>query len=378
MKLNIPFDRINWITSSFLISTAIVSVTAVPLYLWHYGLDWFQVVLFLFYFAATGLSITLGYHRLFAHLSFKASWPVKMFTLVFGAAAFQESVIEWVSDHRNHHKHVDHDHDPYDISKGFFHAHIGWLLFRYHPVQQLDNVGDLQNDPLVMWQHRWWVPLGFFVGYILPAILGYLYGGSQAALGAFLIAGVGREFFVQHMTFLINSFCHCFGKRPYSSKCSARDSSFIAFFTFGEGYHNFHHEFQHDYRNGVKFWHFDPTKWTIWLLNKCGFVKNLRRASREKILLAELDEMRNLVDKRLETCKIHLTDSTRQILQHSVDYLQDISLKLSHRYKEVQNAVEQKIELSRETLSEWRREINEAKTYLKFLHQPEFNLQAST
>lgn len=377
MKLNIPFDKINWTTSSFLISSAIVSLTALPLYLWHFGLDWFQVTLFLFYFISTGLSITLGYHRLFAHLSFKASWPVKLYTLVFGAAAFQESALEWVSDHRNHHKHVDHDYDPYNINKGFFHAHMGWLLFRLQHDQPTDNVSDLKNDPLVMWQHRWWLLIGTFAGYIFPTILGYLYGGPQAALGAFLIAGVGREFFVQHMTFLINSFCHYIGKRPYSSKCSARDSSFIALFTFGEGYHNFHHEFQQDYRNGVKYWHFDPTKWSIWILDKIGLATNLRRVSREKILLAELGEMKELVDKRLETCQIHLSDSTRQFLQQSVDYLQDISLKLSQRYKEVQAAVEQKIELSRETLSEWRREINEAKIYLKSLHQMEFNFQAS-
>ena len=378
MKLNIPYDKINWTTSSFLIGSAFLAVTAVPLYLWHYGLDWFQVSLFLFYFISTGLSITLGYHRLFAHVSFRASWPVRLYVLVFGAAAFQESALAWVSDHRNHHKHVDHNPDPYNINKGFFHAHIGWLLFRLHPDQPLDNVGDLERDPLVTWQHRLWLPIAIIAGYIVPTILGYLYGGPQAALGGLLIAGVGREFFVQHMTFLINSYCHTFGKRPYSSKCSARDSTFIAFFTFGEGYHNFHHEFQHDYRNGVKYWHFDPTKWSIWLLNKCGFVKNLRRVSREKILLSELEEVRYLVDERIETCNIHLTDSTRQILQHSLEYLQDISLKLSIRYKEVQEAVEQKIELSRETLSEWRREINEAKIYLNSISQMEFNFQAST
>ena len=119
MKLNIPFDKINWTTSSFLIGSAITSLTALPIYLWHFGLDWFQITLFLFYFISTGLSITLGYHRLFAHLSFKASWPVKLYTLVFGAAAFQESALAWVSDHRNHHKHVDHDYDPYNINLGF-------------------------------------------------------------------------------------------------------------------------------------------------------------------------------------------------------------------------------------------------------------------
>src|SRR6266567_4585421 len=99
----IPTARINWPTSLFLISTLALSLTAVPLYVWWYGLDWFQVVLFLLFVLGSGLSITLGYHRLFAHLAFRASWPVRAATLVFGAASFEGSALEWVSDHRRHH-----------------------------------------------------------------------------------------------------------------------------------------------------------------------------------------------------------------------------------------------------------------------------------
>ena len=161
MSLNLPLDRVNWKTSIFLMSTTLIALTAVPVYLWYNGLNTFQVSLFLFYFAATGFSITLGYHRLFSHLAFKAEWPVKLVTLVFGAAAFQNSAIDWVSDHRKHHKHVDHDDDPYDISQGFFHAHIGWLLFKLRPEPPLDNVADLQGDALVIWQHKWCHLIGF-------------------------------------------------------------------------------------------------------------------------------------------------------------------------------------------------------------------------
>src|SRR6476469_8442201 len=124
MKFRIPFHRVNWPTSIFLMTTLLVSLTAVPVYLWQVGVDWFQAALFLVFASCTGLSITLGYHRLFAHFAFRAKWPVKAFTLFFGAAAFEGSALEWASDHRRHHKHVDHDDDPYDISKGFFHAHI--------------------------------------------------------------------------------------------------------------------------------------------------------------------------------------------------------------------------------------------------------------
>jgi stearoyl-CoA desaturase (delta-9 desaturase) len=104
---------------------------------------------------------------------------------------------------------------------------------------------------------------------------------------------------VHHMTFCINSLCHWIGDRPYSSKCSARDSLLMAFFTFGEGYHNYHHEFQYDYRNGVKPWQFDPTKWTIWLLHKVGLVKNLRTVPEERIIKAQIAEQERRHTARL-------------------------------------------------------------------------------
>src|ERR1041384_2027190 len=103
MKFDIPFHRVNWPTSIFLMTTLLVSLTAVPIYLWNFGLDWFQVTLFLCCFAFSGGSITLGYHRLFAHFAFKAKWPVKAFTLFFGAAAFEGSALDWASAHRRHH-----------------------------------------------------------------------------------------------------------------------------------------------------------------------------------------------------------------------------------------------------------------------------------
>ena len=113
---NFPYGRVNWVTSVFLIGTLAIALTAVPWYIWTFGLNWFLVGLFFVYCAATGLSITMGYHRLFSHLSFKAKWPVKLFVLIFGSAAFENSTLDWVSDHRRHHKHVDEEDDPYDLS----------------------------------------------------------------------------------------------------------------------------------------------------------------------------------------------------------------------------------------------------------------------
>jgi stearoyl-CoA desaturase (Delta-9 desaturase) len=298
--LRVPLNRVNWKTSSFLIGTLLLTVTAVPVYLWHYGLDWFQVAFFLVMFALTAMSITLGYHRLFSHRAFQAHWSVRFFTLLFGAAAFENSALMWSSEHRCHHKHVDHDEDPYDISKGFFWAHIGWLLFKIEPEPPFDNVPDLKKDRLVMWQHKYVHLIAVLMSFVMPPVVGWFWNGAAGALGAFLLAGVARVVGVQHCTFFINSLCHTVGSRPYSSRCSARDSWIMALLTFGEGYHNYHHEFQHDYRNGVKPWQWDPTKWTIWLLNKVGLAEGLRRVPDDKILAAQQREKARLKSGAVE------------------------------------------------------------------------------
>jgi stearoyl-CoA desaturase (delta-9 desaturase) len=285
--LSLPTERINWVSSSFLIGTALLTVTALPVYLWFFGFDWFHFGTFFVMFILTGFSITAGYHRFFAHKTFEARWPLRLMVLIFGAAAFENSVLEWTSDHRRHHKHVDHDDDPYNIQKGFFHAHMGWILFKLNAEPPLDNVPDLHLDPLVRWQHRYVHVLAVLVGFVLPTVAGFLYDGWVGALGGLLIGGVARVVATQHTTFFINSACHCLGRQPYSTRCSARDSFFLALFTLGEGYHNYHHEFQYDYRNGVKPWQWDPTKWLIWVLSKLGVTSHLRRVPKEKIIAAQ-------------------------------------------------------------------------------------------
>lgn len=358
MLSRIPFSKIYWTTSSFLIGTLLLTLTAVPAYIWHYGLDWFQVALFFVMAVATGMSITLGYHRLFSHIAFKAHWSVRLFTLLFGAAAFENSALMWSCEHRRHHKHVDHDEDPYDITKGFFHAHIGWLLFKLNPEPPYDNVADLQRDRLVMWQHRWVHVIAVIVGFVLPTVAGWLWNGPIGALGAFLIGGVARVVAVQHSTFCINSLCHTVGKRPYSTRCTARDSWIMALFTWGEGYHNYHHEFQHDYRNGVKPWQFDPTKWAIWLLAKVGLASNLRRVPTEKILLAELAETQRSLQSKL--AMFDPSSAYHQMVKAAHDRLEELSAEWNKFRAE-------QVEINREMVAELQREFRAVMAMLKQL-----------
>ena len=353
--------NVRWTNSAFLIGTLLTSFIGLPIFIYHYGGQinwWLHGSVFVAMFIASGLSITLGYHRLFSHLSFKASWPVRLLTLIFGATAMENSALEWCSDHRRHHKHTDDDEDPYNIQRGFFFAHMGWIMMR--PIggeSPLTNVNDLKRDPLVRFQHKWWAAIGILVGFGLPALIGYLVEGGIGAASGLLIGGVTRLVAVHHMTFFINSLCHTLGHQPYSDRCSAKDSWIMALFTFGEGYHNFHHEFQHDYRNGVKFWQFDPTKWTIHILEKIGMASKLRRVADETILMAEIYQKQRTVAERLEKQEQNICEKTQKLFTDAQEQLNKAHEAWEEATKEHMKAVRQKLESTREQLTELQQKV---------------------
>ncbi|MBI4224369.1 MAG: fatty acid desaturase [Deltaproteobacteria bacterium] len=277
--------QINWTNTIFLIATPIIALTGVPYLIWTGRLHGATWILALGMSMITGLSITAGYHRLFTHRSYEARWLLRLFFLIFGAASFENSAKHWCSDHREHHLHVDQEPDPYNINKGFLWAHLGWVFFKKPSGHVINNIPDLMKDPLIRFQDRYYYPIALLAGFALPAGIASLWGDPW---GGLLLAGVARTVFNHHATFLINSFCHFIGRQPYSDQDTSKDSWLMAFLTFGEGFHNFHHAFQADYRNGFRFFHWDPTKWMIWILAKARLAKNLRRIPKEKILLAKL------------------------------------------------------------------------------------------
>jgi len=225
---------------------------------------------------ANEMSITGGYHRLWAHRAYDAHLVLKIFYVIFGSMALQNSALVWCSGHRRHHLNVDDDDkDPYSAGRGFWFSHIGWML-RDYPSGSLDlsNVPDLRREPLLVFQHRHYVPLVLLTNIGLPLLAGWLVGDLW---GTFILAGVLRLVLSHHFTFCINSLAHMWGSRPYTDDNSARDNALLAVLTYGEGYHNFHHSFAHDYRNGVRWWQWDPTKWLIAGLQWVGLTRRLRR-----------------------------------------------------------------------------------------------------
>jgi stearoyl-CoA desaturase (delta-9 desaturase) len=237
------------------------------------GWSWAFCVFFLF---ANGMSITGGYHRLWAHRAYDAHPLVKVMYLIFGSMALQNSALVWCSGHRRHHLHVDDNElDPYSARRGFWFSHIGWML-RDYPSGTVDfsNIPDLKREPLLAFQHKYYVPLVIVTNVGFPLAAGWLVGDIW---GTFLLAGVLRLVLSHHFTFFINSLAHIWGSRPYTEDNTARDNPVLALLTHGEGYHNFHHIFAHDYRNGVRWWQWDPTKWMIASLSWVGLTRRLRR-----------------------------------------------------------------------------------------------------
>jgi stearoyl-CoA desaturase (Delta-9 desaturase) len=279
-KIQPPVKQIDWTVTLFFIFTAIVGIPGGIWYAMTYGVSQAEIWLALFFTVATSMSITMGYHRCFAHVTYKAHPAIQFLLLFFGAASFQQSALQWASQHRVHHQYTDTDLDPYSIKKGFWYAHIGWLTSYYHFVDY-GNVKDLQRSRMVMNQHNYYKLWAIGAGIVFPVLIGALMGH---ALGAFVLVVCARITFVYQSTFCINSICHMFGTATYDIHSSAKDHWFAAILTSGEGYHNFHHHFPSDYRNGVRWYHWDPTKWMIKLLSFAGLASDLKKVSKYKIL----------------------------------------------------------------------------------------------
>ena len=214
--------NLNWVNIVFLIATPLVAIICTSVLAWRSEIPAATWILGFVYMMVTGLAITAGYHRLFSHRTYETVWPVKLFFLLFGAAAFQNSALKWSADHRDHHKDVDTDNDPYNIKKGFWYAHIGWVFLKEpEGFNRFDRAKDLLRDKLVMWQHRHYMTIGVIVSFILPAAIGSLWGDP---FGAFIIAGVLRMVMNHHFTFFINSLYTSFSFSIMSAGTSSVDT----------------------------------------------------------------------------------------------------------------------------------------------------------
>lgn len=291
-----------WVNALLFLLTFMGAVTIVPWYGLLHGYSTAAWVSFGVLLAANGLSITAGYHRLWAHRTYEAHWIVRLVFMIFGSMALEGSIFAWSAGHRRHHRYIDdNDRDPYSARRGFWFSHIGWMLHNYPSGQRDDsNIPDIARDPIAAFQDRHYVKLVLLTNVGLPLALGWLAGDVW---GVFLLGGLLRLVVSHHTTFFINSLAHIWGSQPYTNENTARDNGFLALLTYGEGYHNFHHCYAADYRNGVRWWQWDPTKWLIFSLSKIGLANNLRRVPDVRIQHARLEHQFRILEEKLARCE---------------------------------------------------------------------------
>jgi len=289
------YKHVNWINVSQLVVTpayGIIMATRTPL-------RWQTALLAIFYFWWTGIAVTAGYHRLWSHRSYNASAPLRYFLAFGGAAAIEGSARHWATQHRAHHRYIDTNKDPYSADKGLVYAHMGWLVFK-EPKENIGkvDVSDIKEDPIAAWQHKHFWPIALFTGALLPSLVASTWGD---AFGAFIYAGILRIFFVNHSIFCVNSLAHWLGDQPFDDRKTARNHFITAFATFGEGWHNYHHEFPTDYRNGIEWHDWDPTKWSIELWKAMGLASNLKTIKPNEIEKSRVQQLRKKLDQKTES-----------------------------------------------------------------------------
>jgi stearoyl-CoA desaturase (delta-9 desaturase) len=278
------------------------TVTVVPFFalayaVWHSWqglLRWSDVVIFFVAYMLTGLGVTVGFHRLFTHRSFKAAKPVRATLAILGSAAIEGPITAWVADHRKHHDfsdqvgdphspHVEHGHGFSGALRGLFHAHVGWLFIHSHRGAKERYARDLRADPMIMKIDRLflvWALGGLGVCFLAGWALG---GSVRSGLTGLLWGGGVRMLVVHHVTYSINSICHFMGRRGFETPDESRNVWWLAPFTFGEAWHNNHHAFPTSARHGLRRWQFDPSAYVIWALEKTGLAWDVVRVSPEKM-----------------------------------------------------------------------------------------------
>lgn len=281
IKLDLPFTVVNLVTT--------VLAFILPFYYYSFS----SVVAFMVFYTITGLGLTMGYHRLFAHHSYTVSKRLEHVIACCGYLAIQRGPIFWVAMHRLHHKYSDvPGRDPHCPKEGIWHVHFGWLHYRRRDVWDHSIYKRLApeylDDRLYLWMDK---ESSDYMTYFLLVILSFLFGGLiggtafnfYEAICWLVWIGLLNRVALLHSFGLINSVCHMFGTRPFHSKDLSTNNFFVSLLIFGEGWHNNHHAFQRSARQGLKWYQFDPAWYVIWLLKTAGLAKDVYTPSRESI-----------------------------------------------------------------------------------------------
>jgi len=365
MKIN------NWGPFLFIAGYHLLLVATLPLYVAHFS--WPSLAGFFVAYLLGGVSITAGYHRLFSHKAYEAHPWLERIVLFFSTLAFQASALVWSHDHRLHHKHVDTDEDPYSIKKGFWHAHIGWIFEARHEFDAA-VVKDLKKNSRVMFQHQHLLLLTVLSNGLVFGIACFFMHPWAAFYAVVLL----RIFAIHHSTWFINSLAHTWGARTYARELSAVDNAILALLTFGEGYHNYHHAFASDYRNGIRWYHYDVTKWLIWAASKVGWAKGLRTVSDLRIRQQLIRKDKELILSAIPENAPHFAQLRKQIEQVAASFdeqtkalsakLRAFSSETAERRRQIRHEIRELQKRVRNDWKEWKHLTRQASRMVPLPH----------
>jgi stearoyl-CoA desaturase (delta-9 desaturase) len=237
--------------------------------LWQRAVHERDIILLLSMYAITALGVTIGFHRMLTHRSFRPHPIIKFLLLVFGSMALEGPAVEWAATHTKHHAQSDREGDPHSPVEGFFHAHVGWL-FKDFEADPNVYCRHLLKDPIVMFVSR-----TFFLWVGISLLIPFLIGGWPGLLWG----GLVRICLAHHVTWSVNSVCHTFGKREFETHDQSRNEWLVGLLAFGEGWHNNHHAFPRSAFHGLHWWQFDLSGYTIWTLERFGLAKDVYRVT---------------------------------------------------------------------------------------------------
>ncbi len=327
------FKNLNYVAVFALIIYPIILICLGVSYALINSAGWFELILFLTGYYMANISVGLGLHRLWSHDAYKTNKYVEFVLAVLSAGTLQGPALSWASNHFDHHTYTDTEKDPHTPQKyksrfmGFLWSHMGWMLVGEGSYKSINRVTmvKLGRNKILRWQLKYYWHIAIAMNTIVPAFVGFVFGGTAlAAYAGFVFIGLGRAL-QQQATFFVNSLCHFVGTQKYTNGTS-RDIWWLAFMLLGENWHNFHHAFPSDYRNGAKWYQADVHKWLIYLMSKCGLAWGLKRTAKVRVDAKITQTMDQLID--LKKQKIALMQKT----------LNELNSMCAEKFSELENS----------------------------------------
>ena len=346
------FKNLNYIAIFALIIYPIILICLGVSYALTNSVGWFELILFLTGYYMANISVGLGLHRLWSHDAYKTNKYVEFTLAVLSAGTLQGPALSWASNHFDHHTYTDTEKDPHTPQKynggfmGFLWSHMGWMLIGEGSYKSINRVTmvKLGRNKILRWQLKYYWQIAIAMNTIIPAFVGFVFGGTAlAAYAGFLFIGLGRAL-QQQATFFVNSLCHFVGTQKYINGTS-RDIWWLAFMLLGENWHNFHHAFPSDYRNGAKWYQADVHKWLIYLMSKCGLAWGLKKTAKVRID-AKIAQTENQLSE-LKKHKIALMQNTLNELNsmcaEKLSELENSSIEVKKKFWKSLSAAQRKI-----------------------------------